>query len=62
LGGNPEGAQIDEGLKAYLADNQDAWELDAQGKWSKVKPRGGARRRSAQGELLEKMRATDDDV
>ena len=33
---------VDEGLKAYLADNRDAWELDADGRWSKVKPRRGA--------------------
>jgi polyphosphate kinase len=53
---------VDEGLKAYLADNRDAWELDAQAHWSKVKPRSGARRRSAQGELLAKMRAPDDET
>ena len=53
---------VDEGLKAYLADNRDAWELDAQAQWSKVKPRSGARRRSAQGELLAKMRAPDDET
>jgi hypothetical protein len=49
-------------LKAYLADNRDAWELDAHARWSKVKPRRGARRRSAQSELLTKMRAPDEDV
>jgi polyphosphate kinase len=53
---------VDEGLKAYLADNRDAWELDAQGRWSKVKPRRGARRRSAQSELLAKMRAPDEEA
>ena len=35
-------AVIDEGLKAYLADNREAWALDADGRWSKVRPRRGA--------------------
>jgi polyphosphate kinase len=51
---------VDEGLKAYLADNREAWELDAAGRWSLVKARRGARRRSAQSELLAKMREPDD--
>ena len=50
---------VDEGLRAYLADNVDAWELHADGHWSKVNRRRGARARSAQRELLVKMRATD---
>ncbi len=53
---------VDEGLKAYLADNREAWELDANGRWSPVKPRRGARRRSAQSELLAKMRESDDEA
>jgi len=51
---------VDEGLKVYLADNREAWELDASGRWSPVKARRGARRRSAQNELLVKMCAPDD--
>jgi polyphosphate kinase len=51
---------IDEGLKAYLADNREAWTLDAQGRWSKVKPRRGARKRSAQNELLARLGEPDD--
>jgi len=53
---------IDEGLDACLADNCDAWELAADGTWSHVKPRRGARRRSAQRLLLERLRekARDD--
>ena len=35
-------------------------ELDANGCWSRVKPRRGTRRRSAQRELLAKMREPDD--
>ncbi|MFO1322841.1 MAG: polyphosphate kinase 1 [Burkholderiales bacterium] len=51
---------VDEGLKAYLADNREAWELDAAGRWSKVKPRRGAKARSAQAELLARLREPDD--
>ena len=50
---------VDEGLRAYLADNVDAWELHADGQWAKVKRRQGARERSAQRALLAKMRAPD---
>ncbi len=46
---------IDESLKASLADNLDAWELDPQGDWSKVKPRRDAKQRAAQAELLQQM-------
>ncbi len=51
---------VDEGLKAYLADNRDAWELDARGRWSRVTAKRRARRRSAQSELLARLRGTDD--
>jgi polyphosphate kinase len=51
---------IDEGLKAYLADNRDAWLLGADGAWTKVSPGGRARRRSAQAELLARLQASDD--
>jgi len=53
---------IDEGLEVYLADNCDAWELGADGAWSHVRPRRGARRRAAQQQLLERLRekARDD--
>ena len=50
---------VDEGLRAYLADNVDAWEMHADGHWAKVNRRRGARARSAQRELLVNMRATD---
>ncbi len=52
---------IDEGLRAYLADNHDAWELGPSGSWSKAKPRRRARSRSAQTELLARMQAPDDE-
>ena len=42
---------IREGLLPYLADNCQAWEMDAEGGYKRVKPRRG-RRRSAQEELL----------
>ena len=51
---------IDEGLKAYLADNREAWQLDAEGRWSKVKARRSTRKRSAQADLLAKMSAQDE--
>ena len=50
---------VDEGLRAYLADNVDAWELHADGNWAKVKRRRGSRARSAQRGLLAKLRAPD---
>ena len=42
---------IREGLQPYLADNCQAWDMDADGAYTRVKPRRG-RRRSAQEELL----------
>jgi len=50
---------VEEGLMAYLADNRDAWTLDASGTWTRVKPRRGARVRSAQADLLARMRAPE---
>jgi polyphosphate kinase len=47
---------IEEGLSVYLADNCDAWELAADGRWSRVVPRRGAKRRSAQLHLLDRLR------
>jgi polyphosphate kinase len=47
---------VDEGLKVCLADNREAWELDARGRWSRVKAKHRARRRSAQQELLTRLR------
>jgi polyphosphate kinase len=41
---------IAEGLKPYLADTRDAWELGEDGSYQRAKPRGRAR--SAQQELL----------
>jgi len=52
---------IDEGLKTYLADNRDAWQLGADGRWTRVKTRRGGRRRSAQRELLERLKAREDE-
>jgi len=51
---------VDEGLKAYLADNREAWTLDAEGRWSKVRARRGSKRRSAQVELLARLQAKDE--
>jgi polyphosphate kinase len=44
---------IAEGLKPYLADTRDAWELGEDGSYQRAKPRGRAQSRSAQQELLD---------
>jgi polyphosphate kinase len=46
---------IDEGLKPYLEDTRDAWQLAADGSYRP--PRGGARGVSAQQALLAKLAA-----
>ena len=51
---------VDEGLRAYFTDNRDAWELGADGRWSKVRPRRGSKRRAAQAELLARLREPDE--
>ena len=51
---------VAEGLAAYLADNRDAWQLDCDGRWRKVRRRKGAQARSAQVSLLTAMQATEE--
>jgi polyphosphate kinase len=51
---------IDEGLNAYLADSRDAWTLTPGGAWERAKPRGRAQPRSAQAELLARMRDSEE--
>jgi polyphosphate kinase len=46
---------IDEGLKPYLADSGDAWELAADGSYARAKAKGRAPPMSAQRELLQRM-------
>jgi polyphosphate kinase len=46
---------IEEGLKPYLGDSRDAWELDADATYTRAKPRPRAQPSSAQAELLERM-------
>jgi polyphosphate kinase len=43
---------IREGLQPYLDDNSQAWVMNAQGAYERLRPRKGGRRRSAQEELL----------
>ncbi len=50
---------IDEGLKACLRDNCDAWQLAASGEWTKLAP-AGAPRFSAQEYLLARLQRPDD--
>ncbi len=45
---------IDEGLEAGLADNRDAWLLDANGRWTRSRP-GRRKARAAQDELIAKL-------
>ena len=46
---------IVEGLKIYLFDNQQAWDMDAEGNY---RPRRGSRKtlRNAQNELIEMLK------
>ena len=46
---------IAEGLRPYLADTCDAWELGEDGGYQRVKPRGRAQPASAQQELLDRL-------
>ena len=46
---------VDEGLKPYLADSRDAWELGPDGSYARAKPRARTQPSSAQQELLERM-------
>jgi len=46
---------IDEGLKPYLGDSRDAWELNADASYARGKPRPRTQPSSAQVELLERM-------
>ena len=50
-----KGRVIDEGLKPYLGDSRDAWELGADASYARVKPRPRTQASSAQAELLERM-------
>jgi polyphosphate kinase len=51
---------VDEGLALCLADNTDAWLLDADGSWRKPRRRGRAQPRSAQAELLARLREPEE--
>jgi len=46
---------IDEGLKPYLGDSRDAWDLDADASYARAMPRPRTQPSSAQAELLERM-------
>jgi polyphosphate kinase len=46
---------IDEGLKPYLADSRDAWELAADGSYARARPKARAQPCSAQQDLIERM-------
>ena len=46
---------IDEGLKPYLKDNQNAWELDPEGHYHRKKPTARQQPFSAQGYLMQTL-------
>jgi polyphosphate kinase len=46
---------IDEGLKPYLKDNHNAWELDGEGNYQRRKPGSRQQRSSAQDYLMESL-------
>ncbi len=46
---------IDEGLKPYLKDNQNAWELDSEGQYHRKKPTARQQPFSAQGHLMQTL-------
>ena len=46
---------VDEGLKPYLADNHDAWELASDGSYHRLAPKGRAHALAAQQELLHRL-------
>lgn len=48
---------IDEGLKPYLKDNQNAWELDSHGRYHRRKPTARQQPFSAQGYLMQTLGA-----
>jgi polyphosphate kinase len=48
---------IQEGLQPYLRDNQNSWELDANGEYHRRKPRTGQQRFSAQQHLMNTLGA-----
>jgi polyphosphate kinase len=48
---------IDEGLKAYLQDNCQAWEMDSEGRYHHKQPRRAVEK-CAQRELLEQLAGT----
>jgi polyphosphate kinase len=53
---------LKEGLQVYLKDNVNAWELGADGRYRRRKPRGTQTPFSAQGALMELLGATDTHV
>ncbi|HMA30743.1 MAG TPA: hypothetical protein VKT00_02910, partial [Casimicrobiaceae bacterium] len=54
---DPELAErvVAEGLDIYLRDTEGAWELAADGSWTKLQPAAGATPFSAQADLLTRL-------
>jgi polyphosphate kinase len=53
----PLQTELDAVFDALIKDNGQAWELDSKGRWSRVLPSDGKRRRTAQGDLMSKARS-----
>ena len=49
-------AELDAVFDALLADNVQAWELHASGKWTRVTPKKGGRRRATHSVLISRAR------
>jgi polyphosphate kinase len=53
----PLQAELDAIFDELLADNAQAWELQSDGSWLRIRPPKGKRRRSAQGKLMSRARS-----
>jgi polyphosphate kinase len=50
-----KGRVIEEGLKPYLADESDAWELGSDGSYRRLKPKPRGQVQAAQQQLLNRL-------
>jgi polyphosphate kinase len=55
----PLQAELEAAFDALLADNAQAWELQPEGTWKRLKPPKGERRRTAQGQLIGRARTRE---
>ena len=55
----PLQAELEAAFDALLADNAQAWELQPDGSWKRLKPPKGERRRTAQAQLINRARTRE---